>query len=43
MRVNISEATYRIIKDDFVFEERGPIEVKGKGRVRMHFVEGSRN
>ena len=43
MRVNISEATFRIVREKFIFEERGPIEVKGKGRVRMYFVEGSKN
>ena len=32
-RVNISEDTYKLLKDDpqFIFESRGKIEVKGKG------------
>ena len=39
-KVNISQATYEIIKDDpdFVFEHRGKMEVKGKGALDMWFV-----
>ena len=39
-KVNISEATYQLIKDDpdFAFESRDKIEAKGKGEVRMYFV-----
>ena len=41
-KVNISQATYELIKDDaaFTFEPRGKIEVKGKGEIEMWFVEG---
>ena len=40
-KVNISESTYLLIKDsiEFVFEFRGEIEAKGKGKVNMYFVE----
>ncbi|MEN8798355.1 MAG: adenylate/guanylate cyclase domain-containing protein, partial [Flavobacteriaceae bacterium] len=39
-KINISQATYDIIKDDpqFSFEERGKIKAKGKGVVEMYFV-----
>jgi class 3 adenylate cyclase/ketosteroid isomerase-like protein len=39
-RVNISESTYQLIKDDpaFVFEYRGKIPAKGKGEINMYFV-----
>ena len=39
-KVNISQATYELIKDDpqFVFESRGKIDVKGKGEMEMYFV-----
>jgi len=38
--VNISQATYDLIKGDsqFKFEHRGKIEAKGKGEVDMYFV-----
>lgn len=39
-RVNISQATNELLKDDpdFVFESRGKIEAKGKGEIEMYFV-----
>ncbi|MEX0966098.1 MAG: adenylate/guanylate cyclase domain-containing protein [Bacteroidia bacterium] len=40
-KVNISQSTYELIKDDpsFRFESRGKIQAKGKGEVEMYFVE----
>lgn len=38
-RINISEATYALLKDDFKFEYRGKIEAKNKGKIDMYFVE----
>jgi class 3 adenylate cyclase len=40
-KVNISQFTYEMIKDDpdFNFHPRGEIQVKGKGKVNMWFVE----
>jgi len=40
-KVNISQITYDLIKDDkeFSFEKRGQIEVKGKGMMEMYFVD----
>ncbi len=39
-KVNISQATHDLLKDDpqFVFESRGKIEAKGKGEIEMWFV-----
>jgi len=39
-RVNVSKSTYNHIKDcdEFIFEERGTVEVKGKGSMQMYFV-----
>lgn len=37
-RVNISEATYELIKNDFACECRGKIEVKSLGAIAMYFV-----
>ncbi|MCU0424645.1 MAG: hypothetical protein MUF71_03350 [Candidatus Kapabacteria bacterium] len=39
-RVQCSEATYNALKDLFDFEERGTIEVKGKGAMKTYFVLG---
>ncbi|MFT6334489.1 MAG: class 3 adenylate cyclase/tetratricopeptide (TPR) repeat protein [Halioglobus sp.] len=42
-KVNISQTTYELLKDDsdFTFKNRGKIEVKGKGEMDMYFVEKS--
>ncbi|MCZ4408343.1 tetratricopeptide repeat protein [Cryomorphaceae bacterium 1068] len=39
-KVNISQSTYEILKNDsrFEFESRGKIKVKGKGEIDMYFV-----
>jgi len=37
--IQISEATYRLIFDKFVFKKRGPIEVKGKGEMVTYLLE----
>jgi len=37
-KINISEATYELVKDKFKFEYRGEIEAKNKGKMRMYFV-----
>ncbi len=37
--LNISETTYKLVKDYFSFEYRGKIPVKGKGEMAMYFVK----
>ncbi|MFN3557301.1 MAG: adenylate/guanylate cyclase domain-containing protein [Bacteroidales bacterium] len=37
-RVNISEKTYRLVKDYFEFEERGEINTKRNHPMKMYFV-----
>jgi class 3 adenylate cyclase len=37
-RIQVSEATYQVLKDLFEFEERGPIEVKGKGQMSVYLL-----
>ncbi len=39
MQINISESTWKLVKDKFKFQERETIEVKGKGQQKMFFVE----
>ncbi len=38
-KINISEDTFQLVKDNFFCRERGKIEVKNKGMVSMYFVE----
>lgn len=39
-KVNISEATYALIRETFTCRPRGAIQVKGKGDMEMYFAEG---
>jgi len=38
MRINVSEATAALTGGRFLFEERPPVEVKGKGTMRMYYL-----
>jgi adenylate cyclase len=40
-KINVSEATYLLIKDQFSCEYRGKILAKNKGEVSMYFVNGT--
>jgi guanylate cyclase len=42
-RIQISDATYQLIKDTFSTAPRGPIEVKGKGTLTTWWLEGERH
>lgn len=39
-QLNISGTTYDLVKDNFEFEFRGTLPVKGKGEMRMYFAKG---
>jgi class 3 adenylate cyclase len=39
-KVNISSDTFKLIKNDFRFTDRGRVETKSKGNVEMYFVDG---
>lgn len=38
-KINISETTYELVKGQFTCEYRGEVEAKGKGNIKMYFVE----
>jgi class 3 adenylate cyclase len=38
--IQVSEATYEHLKDKYVFEKRGKIEVKGKGKMTTFLLTG---
>ncbi|MFC2117596.1 adenylate/guanylate cyclase domain-containing protein [Bacteroidota bacterium] len=38
-KVNISESTYKMVKDKFICHHRGKISAKNKGEIDMYFVE----
>jgi class 3 adenylate cyclase/HAMP domain-containing protein len=37
-KVQVTEATYQLLKDQFSFEPRGPIEIKGKGLMNTYLL-----
>jgi adenylate cyclase len=41
-RVHVAETTYKAALNEFWFEPRGQIEVRGKGRMNTFFVNGRR-
>ena len=40
--IHVSEAYYDLTKDAFVFEERGPTDLKGLGIARTFFLRAER-
>ncbi|MEN9208279.1 MAG: adenylate/guanylate cyclase domain-containing protein [Gloeomargarita sp. GMQP_bins_120] len=40
--IQVSEATYHLLKAEFVLQERGVIPVKGKGEMRVYYLLGRR-
>jgi class 3 adenylate cyclase len=41
-RVQVSEATHALLAERYAFEERGLIDVKGKGQMRVFLLAGAR-
>jgi adenylate cyclase len=42
-KINISETTYRLVKDKFNFTRRGKISIKNKGEMDMYYVDVQEN
>jgi class 3 adenylate cyclase len=40
-KIQVSEQSYKLLKENYCFEERGEIELKGVGKVRTYFLIGS--
>ena len=38
--IQVSEDTYKLLKDTFTFEERGWVEIKGKGKMQTYLLKG---
>ena len=41
--IQITRATYELVKDDFICEPQGTVNVKGKGEMEVWYVTGKRN
>lgn len=42
-KIHTSREVYDRLKDKFVFEERGEIDIKGKGKMNTYFLTGKRH
>jgi adenylate cyclase len=42
-RVHVSAATFELLKESFLLEERGTISVKGKGEMQTYWLKSKRN
>ena len=42
-RIQVPQSVYERLKDDYVFEERGDIDIKGKGLMHTWYLVGRRN
>jgi adenylate cyclase len=41
--IQVTQSTYDLLKDKFIFTERGEIEVKGKGFMKVYLLQGRRD
>ncbi|MBF2065072.1 MAG: PAS domain S-box protein [Calothrix sp. C42_A2020_038] len=41
-KIQVSQNTYNLLSSKFIFEERGEIEVKGKGQMRTYLLIGKK-
>lgn len=39
-QIQVSDSVYEILKEKYIFVERGPIQVKGKGEMITYFLQG---
>lgn len=42
-KIQVSKDTYHRLQDEFVFEERGPIDVRGTGKIETWFLVGRKD
>jgi hypothetical protein len=42
MRMQVSETTYKLLEHKYLFQERGIIEVKGKGKMKTYLLIGKK-
>jgi len=41
-QIQVSDATYKVLKDQYIFKKRGMIEIKGKGRLKTYWLQGKK-
>jgi class 3 adenylate cyclase len=41
-KTQVTSATYERLKEEFLFEDRGQISIKGKGEMKTYFLIGQK-
>jgi len=41
-QIQVSHATYKVLKDKYILKKRGMIEMKGKGRLMTYWLQGKK-
>jgi len=42
-KIQVTEDTYQLLKDEYLFTQREPIEIKGKGLLKPYILNGPKN
>ena len=42
-KIQVTQDTYELIKDEFILRSRGTIEIKGKGQMQTWFLIGRKD
>jgi adenylate cyclase len=40
--IHVSPMTFRLLRNDYTFSPRGPVEIKGKGMMETYFLRGAK-
>jgi guanylate cyclase len=40
--IQVTQATYELLRDEFELERRGPVSIKGKGEIETWYLVGRR-
>jgi len=41
-QIQVSHATYKVLKDKYILKKRGMMEMKGKGRLMTYWLQGKK-
>jgi len=42
MKIHVSESVYSRLQDSYLFEERGEVDLKNRGKLRTYFLTGKK-
>ena len=39
-KIQVTQVVYDLLKDNYLFEDRGELEIKGKGKMHVYWLIG---